>query len=70
MADQKKLTLTLPSDREIVMTRVFDAPRELVFKAYTDPNIIPQWWGLRGSTTIVDKRARWQDDADGPCAFR
>jgi uncharacterized protein YndB with AHSA1/START domain len=55
MADQKKLTLTLPSDREIVMTRVFDAPRELVFKAYTDPNIIPQWWGLRGSTTIVDK---------------
>ena len=35
-------TLTMPSDREIVMTRVFDAPRELVFKAYTDPNLIPQ----------------------------
>jgi len=49
------LTLTMPSDREIVMARVFDAPRELVFKAYTDPNLIPQWWGPRGDTTSVDK---------------
>src|SRR5438045_8461147 len=48
-------TLTMPSDREIVMTRVFDAPRELIFKAYTDPDLIPKWWGLRRSTTIVDK---------------
>jgi uncharacterized protein YndB with AHSA1/START domain len=32
-----------PGKQEIVMTRVFDAPRELVFKAYTDPNLIPQW---------------------------
>ncbi len=48
-------TLTMPSDREITMTRVFDAPRELVFKAYTDPNRIPQWWGLRSSATTVDK---------------
>ena len=48
-------TFTQPSDREIVMTRVFDAPRELVFKAYTDPDHIPQWWGQRSSTTIVDK---------------
>ena len=30
-------TLTTPSEREIVMTRVFDAPRDLVFKAFTDP---------------------------------
>jgi uncharacterized protein YndB with AHSA1/START domain len=45
----------LPSDREIVMTRVFNAPRELVFKAHVDPTLIPQWWGLRGNTTIVDK---------------
>lgn len=48
-------TLTMPSDREIVMTRVFDAPRELVFRAHTDPTLIPQWWGQRSSTTIVDK---------------
>ena len=48
-------TLTLPSDREIVMERVFNAPRELVFKAYTDPNLIPKWWGPRRYTTTVDK---------------
>ena len=47
--------VTLPSDREIVMTRVFNAPRELVFKAHVDPTLIPQWWGLRAYTTIVDK---------------
>lgn len=49
------LTLTTPSEREIVMTRLFDAPRELVFKAYTDANLIPQWWGPRGYITTVDK---------------
>jgi uncharacterized protein YndB with AHSA1/START domain len=48
------LKTTLPSDLEIVLTREFDAPRELVFKAFTDPELIPKWWGLRNSTTIVD----------------
>ncbi len=43
-----------PGGREIVITTVFDAPRELVFKAYTDPNLIPQWWGLKEHTTTVD----------------
>ena len=43
-----KLTLTTPSDREIVMTRVFDAPRNLVWQAWTDPKHVPQWWGPRG----------------------
>lgn len=43
------------ADGALVITRVFDAPRELVFKAYTDPNLIPQWWGPRGYTTTVDK---------------
>jgi uncharacterized protein YndB with AHSA1/START domain len=46
---------TFPSDREVVMERVFDAPAEHVFKAYTDPNIIPQWWGPRRFTTTIDK---------------
>ena len=44
-----------PGKQEIVITRVFDAPRELVFKAYTDPDAIPQWWGPRRLTTIVDE---------------
>ena len=42
------------SEREIRMTRVFNAPRELVFQAHTDSQHTPHWWGQRGSTTIVD----------------
>lgn len=47
--------LTIVSDLEGSMTRVFDAPRELVFKAFTDPKAIPHWWGPRYLTTVVDK---------------
>src|ERR1043166_9381197 len=43
-----------PGKHEIIMWRVFDAPRELVFKVMTDPELIPQWWGLRDNTTVVD----------------
>ena len=39
-----------PSDREIVTTRVFDAPRERVFKAWTDPDHLARWWGPQGFT--------------------
>jgi uncharacterized protein YndB with AHSA1/START domain len=46
---------TTPTDREIRMERVFDAPRDLVFKVYTDPELIPEWWGLRDATTVVDR---------------
>ena len=47
--------IKLPSDKEIVMTRVFNAPRDLVFQAHTNPEFIAQWWGPRGTTTVVDK---------------
>jgi uncharacterized protein YndB with AHSA1/START domain len=47
--------VTLPSDTEILITREFDAPRALVFKAMCDPALIPQWWGPRKYETIVDK---------------
>jgi uncharacterized protein YndB with AHSA1/START domain len=53
--DNPVALLTILSDREVVLTRVFDAPRELVFKAHTDPELIPQWWGLRSNTTIVEE---------------
>ncbi len=43
-----------PGKQEIVITREFDAPRELVFKACTDPQLIPQWWGPRYLSTEVD----------------
>ncbi len=48
-------TITTPSDREIHIERVFAAPRDRVFAVYTDPALIPEWWGPRGSTTVVDK---------------
>jgi uncharacterized protein YndB with AHSA1/START domain len=47
--------VTLPSDLEILVTREFDSPREVVFKAMTDPKLIPQWWGPRRDAITVDK---------------
>jgi uncharacterized protein YndB with AHSA1/START domain len=44
-----------PGRNDITMTRVFDAPRELVFKAMTDPKLMPKWWGPRDHWTKVDK---------------
>ena len=43
------------SDREIVIERVFDAPRELVFKAWTDPDQLAKWWGPNGITTVISE---------------
>jgi uncharacterized protein YndB with AHSA1/START domain len=45
---------TKPSaERELTITRIFDAPRSLVFKMWTDPNHMAQWWGPRGFTNPV-----------------
>jgi uncharacterized protein YndB with AHSA1/START domain len=44
-ASSTSLTVTTPSDREIVMTRVFDAPRERVFAAHSKCEHIKRWWG-------------------------
>jgi len=41
------------TDREIAATRVFAAPRELVFKVWTEPKSVAQWWGPRGFTTTT-----------------
>jgi uncharacterized protein YndB with AHSA1/START domain len=43
---------TTPSDREIRVERVFDAPREHVFSVWTDPELIPEWWG---DGTVVEE---------------
>ncbi len=48
-------TITTPTAREIRIERVFDAPRDRVFAAYTDPELIPEWWGPRETTTVVDE---------------
>ena len=54
MTSQVLATVTTPTDREIRIVREFDAPRERVFAAFTDPALIPEWWGPRGTTTTVD----------------
>ncbi len=51
---ERALALSSASDREIVLTRTFDAARERVFRAYTDPKAIPEWWGPKGYTTRVE----------------
>jgi uncharacterized protein YndB with AHSA1/START domain len=45
--------LTLPSDTEILITRSFDAPAELVFRAYTTPELVRRWWGFETSEWLV-----------------
>lgn len=46
---------TATRDREIIVTRVFGAPREQVFGAWTDPEQAVQWWGPRGFTTTIQE---------------
>jgi uncharacterized protein YndB with AHSA1/START domain len=48
-------TVTTPAEREIHIERVFDAPRDRVFAAYTDPKLIPEWWGPRDTTAVVEQ---------------
>jgi uncharacterized protein YndB with AHSA1/START domain len=67
-----------PGRQDIVIARVFDAPREVVFKAITDPALVPSWWGPRRYTTKVDRMdvrpgGMWRfvngDDAGGEYGF-
>jgi uncharacterized protein YndB with AHSA1/START domain len=53
----KKATFEIPpGTQETILTRVYDAPRDKVYKAYTDPKIIPQFWGPASLKTTVDKQ--------------
>lgn len=53
MLNTGSLKVTTPTEREIVMTRVFDAPRELVYDALTKPELVKRWFGPRGWSLIV-----------------
>jgi uncharacterized protein YndB with AHSA1/START domain len=73
--NKHQLEVTTPTDREIVMTRVFDAPRELVFDAFTKPELVQQWllgpdgWSLAVCEIALRVggafRYVWRNDADG-----
>lgn len=45
--------ITLPSDTELLITRLFDAPAERVFRAYTTPELVKRWWGFETSEWLV-----------------
>jgi uncharacterized protein YndB with AHSA1/START domain len=47
-------TVTLPTDEQILITREFDAPKDLVWKAWTTPELVKRWWGAkRGEVTLA-----------------
>lgn len=52
MNTTETLQITTPSEREIAMTRVFDAPRELVFDAWTKPELLKRWLGVRNGWSL------------------
>ena len=53
MKNTGTLKVSLPTEREVVMTRVFDAPRRLVFDALTKPELLRRWFGPRGWSLVV-----------------
>ncbi len=53
MKNTGTLKVTTPTEREIVLTRVFDAPRSLVFDAFTKPELLKRWFGPRGWSLVV-----------------
>ena len=64
--------VTLPTDEQILITREFDAPRHLVWRAWTTPELVKRWWsGQRGEMTLaeidlrVGGRWRYVMDAEG-----
>ena len=65
MTHSGSAVVTLPTDTEILITREFDAPKHLVYRAYTEPALVKRWWpGKRGEMTLaeIDLRVggRWR----------
>jgi uncharacterized protein YndB with AHSA1/START domain len=54
-SEQRRATVTTQGDREIHIERIFDAPRDRVFAVFTDPELIPRWWGPYDTETIVEE---------------
>lgn len=55
VANRGTATVTLPADDQILITREFDAPRHLVYKAWTTPDLVKRWWGAgMGEMTVTE----------------
>jgi uncharacterized protein YndB with AHSA1/START domain len=66
----KLATITTPTDREIRIERIFNASRDRVWRAITDPSLVAQWWG-RGNKLVVERMelqrgGRWRFVEHGP----
>jgi uncharacterized protein YndB with AHSA1/START domain len=71
MTSEKKATLTLPAEDQILIAREFDAPKHLVYKAWTTPELVAKWWTAKRGTARsmeidlrVGGRWRYAMDAD------
>jgi uncharacterized protein YndB with AHSA1/START domain len=55
MTSSRTATVTLPTDEQILITREFDAPKHLVYKAWTTPELVKRWWHAnRGEVTVAE----------------
>jgi uncharacterized protein YndB with AHSA1/START domain len=55
VTNSNRATVTLPTDEQILIEREFDAPRHLVYRAYTTPELVRRWWHAnRGEVTLVE----------------
>ena len=54
-SEKRRATVTTKGDREIHIERIFDAPRDRVFAVFTDPELVPRWWGPYDTTTVVEE---------------
>jgi uncharacterized protein YndB with AHSA1/START domain len=55
MTSSRTATVTLPTDEQILITREFDAPKHLVYRAFTTPELVKRWWHAnRGEMTIAE----------------
>ena len=69
--ETKNQTVSKTADREISITRILNAPKELVFEVWTDPKHIPEWWGPNGFTTTIHEMdlrpgGKWRHTMHGP----
>jgi uncharacterized protein YndB with AHSA1/START domain len=53
-AGSRTATVTTPAERQLRVERIFDAPRERVWRALTDPKLVAQWWG-RGNKLVIER---------------
>ena len=55
MANSGSAVVTLPADKQILITREFDAPKHLVYEAWTNPELVKRWWNAkRGNVTVAE----------------